>query len=77
MNANETINSYTYNNAHVSNARSRASKFECIGNFKCKCNGSTRVRKLWKLCDTDNGLAYWRPKGCHWLVPVCKLDELS
>ena len=76
MNTNETVTAFTYSNAHKSRRRNHASTFECIGNHKCSARGSVRVRKLWKLADCENGIAYWRPRGEYAMFPVCKIEEL-
>ena len=52
-------------------------ELEDLGVRTCTWNGTRRRRRLWRLADCDNGLAYWDAPGCVGLVPVCRVDELE
>lgn len=73
----ETVYSYTHNQYHKGHQGRVPSRFVCIGLHMCFFRGTRRLRKLWRLADADNGLAYWHPRGAAWMVPVCKISEVG
>lgn len=50
--------------------------FETIGVHTCMYAGARRRRRLWRIVNSDNGIAYYRNRD-GWFVPVGSIKEVT
>lgn len=73
------VRGYTYSNAQRGGRSDTEYELVCLGTHAYVDDRGVRcrARKLYKLADVDNGLAYWRDRTNRWrFVPVCTLDNV-